>query len=70
MTYTQKGWFFLCPIYLDMTNEDCPVVDARFQWLEWWHDVNLWFFGVLTGMILMVNPEHEPMFPLRITGEI
>jgi len=70
MKYTHKGWFFLCPIYLNADDEEEMAVEARYEWLEWWFTVNLWIFGTLVLLIELVNPEYEPEFPFIVTGEV
>jgi hypothetical protein len=70
MKYTHKGWFFLCPIYLNANDGEGMAVEARYEWLEWWFTVNHWIFDAMVFLIELVNPEYEPMFPFRVTGEV
>jgi hypothetical protein len=68
--YSHYGWFFMCPVYIGNLESEAPFVDARLRCLEWWHDVNLFIFGICVLIMEAINPEYEPMFPLRLTGEI
>jgi hypothetical protein len=70
MIYTHKGWFFLCPIYCNPNEGEGMHVDARYRWLDWWFDVQMYVFNLLCVMITSINPEYEPMFPFKITGEL
>lgn len=45
-------------------------VEARHEWLEWWFDVNHWFFSLMVFIVSFFDPDYEPMFPFRITGEV
>lgn len=66
---THKGWFYLCPIYMSDIEGDMNV-EARWEWLEWWFTVNEWVIGNMIAIALLINPEYEPTFSIRITGEI
>lgn len=70
MNYTHKGWFFLCPVYLNPDEGEGMAVDARRPWLDWWFSVNELIFGLTVCIMTAINPEYEPMFPFRVTGEI
>ncbi len=69
MTYTHKGWFFLCPVYLNPDDGEGMAVEARYSWLEWWFTINEGFFSLMVLVVTFFNPEYEPMFPFRVTGE-
>lgn len=69
MKATHKGWILFCPIYLNMEDEECPTTWARHEWLEWLHSVATWCQFSMMGFLSMCNPDYEPMFALRITGE-
>lgn len=64
------GWFFACPIYVGNIERPDPLVMVRWWVPEWWLDLNEWCFGVCVMLVQMVNPECDPMFPLRITGPL
>jgi len=70
MKYTHKGWFFLCPIYLNAEDGDGMDVEARFEWLEWWFTVNEIIFGGVVYVMILIDDEYEPLFPFKVTGEI
>jgi hypothetical protein len=70
MKYTHKGWFFMCPVYLNADDGEEMAVEARHEWLEWWFDVNNWIFSVMVLIVSFFNPDYEPMFPFRVTGKL
>lgn len=65
MKYTHKGWFYLCPVYLNATQGDGMAVTARSPWLDWWFDVNLAAFDFAA----LFSPHDEP-FPFKVTGKL
>lgn len=69
--FKYKGWFFACPIYLNLDDdENGAEVAARYEWLEWWFTVNSVICNFMIGLKSMLDPDYEPAFPFRITGEI
>lgn len=67
--YTHKGWFWFCPIYLDLS-DDVPTVTTRHGWLEplFWLASGLeWVRITATGFVL---PDWEPTFMFSVTGEV
>ncbi len=66
---THKGLMFgIVPVYLDMTNEECPAILGRNWFCEYvLLDIFGVLFGILTYTMNMLNPEFEPEFPIRIT---
>jgi hypothetical protein len=68
--FTHYGWFFMCPIYLNANEGDGMAVEARHWMLEPWFTVNELIFAACVWIMTSINPEYEPMFPFRVTGEI
>lgn len=64
-TYTHKGWFFLCPVYLNASEGEGMAVTARHPCLDWWFDVNAAFFDLVASF----SRDEEP-FPFRVTGRL
>lgn len=62
ITWTHKGWFGFCPIYLAEVESDGPIVDHR-HWsllpLMWLSELAVFPFVSVSGM-----------FPFFITGEV
>ena len=69
ITYTHKGWFGICPIYLGDIEGECNVT-AMHDWLEWLMDVSEVLMGLAISVRCWLNPEYEPMFAMRVTGEL
>ena len=66
VTYTHKGWFLFCPIYLNNVETDAPTVEPRhwiFTWLMHFGDVLLDMYASV-GQIF--NPDFSVPFPLYI----
>lgn len=64
-SFTHKGWFFLCPVYLCADIGEGMPVTARHPWLDWWFDLNMSLFGFFASF----SPHEEP-FPLTVTGRL
>lgn len=63
-TYTHKGWFFLCPVYMNADDGDDMDVSARHRWLDWWFDVNETMFDFIASF-----SEDAKPFPFKVTGK-
>ena len=62
MVFTHKGWFGLCPVYLNADEGEGMDVAARKPWLEWWFEANLFVWDVVDLVYQYINPEYEPKF--------
>lgn len=68
---THKGQIFGCiPVLLDMTDEQVPGVAPRWFWVEPFFWIAELLFGCAVFLRTMVDPEYEPLFPIKITGEV
>jgi hypothetical protein len=67
--FTHKGWFFMCPIYLNADDGEGMSVAARWECLEWWFTVNAFICDCVNYLLESINPEYEPHFPFRVTGK-
>lgn len=68
--FTHKGWFVWCPIKIANPESPEPCLAARWCWLEFWFDINAGFQQALMMFISLVNPDYEPQFMFKITGEL
>lgn len=68
--YTHKGWFGICPIYLRNPDSDCPTVAPRWNWVVPLFVVSEWWQGAAIWLCTVVNPDYEPRWKIRITGEL
>ena len=63
---THVGWFWLCPIYAADLESECPMVWARWAWLEPLFS----FSGLLEEIRIFVwsclDPTVEPMFRFKL----
>lgn len=68
--FTHKGWFGFCPIYLADTYSEGPTVVERrplFIPLMWLSEFG---FACALSARQLLGDQSEPLFPLRITGEL
>lgn len=70
MTATHKGWFLFCPVLLDMADDECPGVWARWWWLEPMLSVAHAMQATMIWMLSAMNPDYEPTFMLKVTGKV
>lgn len=71
MKRTHKGLMFgLVPVFLDMSDAECPAVEGRNFACEILLDIVTPIFGACIFIMTMINREYKPAFPIKITGEI
>lgn len=70
IAFTHKGWFGLCPIYMKDIDTDCPMIEPRIPLTGWLIDVSEFIYGTCIWVATTVNPEHEPLWPMLITGKL
>lgn len=68
--FTHKGWFLLCPIKAADPFGKSPCLAARWSALDWWFDLNEGLQNSMIAFLTLVNPDYEPMWMFRITGEL
>jgi hypothetical protein len=70
VTMTHKGWFGLCPIYLNDVGTDCPTLEPRFRYTGWLLSLSTSVYGALFRVATAVDPYYQPLWPIHITGEL
>lgn len=70
MKATHYGWFLFCPVYVDMTLDPAPGVWARWEWLDPLLSAAHWCQESMIGFLSAANPDYEPAFAIRLTGEV
>ena len=65
VTYTHKGWYFLCPVYLNADEGEGMHVQARYAWLDWWFDFNDALFEAFCTAAGV-----DSAYPFRVTGRL
>ena len=71
MNKTHIGLMFGCvPVYLDMTDDDCPGVEGLFFGCDFMLDIVEPIFGACIFIMSAINPEYEPAFPIKIIKEL
>lgn len=68
--FTHKGWFCLCPVKVADPFGAAPCVAARWLILEPWFTVNEAFQTLMIWALTMIDPNYEPMWMFKITGEL
>lgn len=71
--FEYKGWFFACPVYInieEINGEEGVECAARWESMEWWFTVNAVVCNFMISLLSSINPDYEPAFPFRITGKI
>lgn len=70
-TFTHYGWFLcIVPVYVGALDSAAPIVAER-NWIpEWYLSAVEGVFGMFCFLASSVDPQFEPMYAIRITGEI
>lgn len=68
--FTHKGWFWICPIFIGVNAEGFADVEARYSWLEPLFSLCEYFEGFRIWLTSVINPDYEPTFMFRLTGEL
>lgn len=69
--FTHKGWLCgLVPVLIANPYSDCPMLKARWWWLEFVMDGVEAMFSAYATVRMVLQPNYEPLFPIRITGEV
>ena len=69
-TFTHRGWFGICPVYLGGLDTEGPVVDPRHWTLTPLMMLSEAVYWVVFRCCEAMNPAFEASFPLRITGKL
>jgi len=71
LTFTHKGWFCgIVPVYLNMNDKECPLIIERHWIFGPLFVMTEWVFGFCILIRTFVDKEYDPMFPIKITGEL
>lgn len=67
MKRTHHGKFLGLPVWLDMTDESCPEVEAKFGFVgELVLDVAEFLFGLAVFIRSIAQPDFEPMYTFEV----
>lgn len=66
ITYTHKGWFGLCPVYLEAPHSDEPGIEPIYPFTEWLMTLSVW----ASVMCFRLFDIGNPRWPIRVTGEL
>ena len=69
MKYSHRGWFGFCPIYVNNPHGKCPDVCPRHPWLMPLMRLNIEIQRLAVGACMMMNPDWEPVWKIKLTGK-
>lgn len=68
--FTHKGWFGLCPVIVGDPDGQC-YVDVRWDWMNFWLDLQMALFSVAVTCRQSVDPAWQPEgWLIRLTGRL
>lgn len=68
--FTHKGWFLWCPVYIADLDSEAPVLQERHWSLMPWFAINEALLCLCIFVRSTMDPEWEPMWPIKVTGEM
>lgn len=66
---THKGWFGLCPVYFGGLDTLAPLVAPRHWVFKPLMVLSEICFYLVFRVVSFIDPDFQPMWPLKITGE-
>ena len=70
-TKTHHGHMYGVPVWLDMTDPECPGVEPKYGLLgECAWQVLHFLFGCFTWTVSTLNPDYDPEFPIRVGAPV
>lgn len=66
ITYTHKGWFGLCPVYISEPHSVEPGIEPRYPCTDWLLTVSAW---ICSWDFRFVEGDDKDL-PIRVTGEL
>lgn len=70
ITYTHKGWFGLCPVYVGNLDGGAVELEARHWTLEWLFDLSEIILGICFACNALIDPHFDAMWPIKLTGKL
>ena len=68
MHVTHYGLMYgIVPIKIDFTDHQCPGIAGRWFGCEMLLSVFDMLFGIFCYVVTWIDPDYDPMFPIRIT---
>lgn len=68
--FTHKGWFLICPIYIGDIDSDAPLVAERHWLLKPLFWFSEWSYRAYFFLMLEIDEDYEPKWPLHVSGEL
>lgn len=70
ITFTHKGWFGVCPVYIANLDSDMPALAARHPWLEPLMTFSEVLLRAVAWTCVAMNPDSEPGWPVQVTEKL
>jgi hypothetical protein len=67
---THKGWFGICPVYFGGLHTGAPLIVERHVLLLPLMVLSEVMFSIAFKCKGLIDPDYEPEWPLRVTGEL
>lgn len=64
VTYSHKGWFGICPVYVGNLSSNSPNVDERHWLLIPLMFFSEFFFDICFAVKTWMDPDYEPEWPI------
>jgi len=68
--YTHYGMFGFCPVLYAHPESEAPCIVERHWFLFPIFMLNEWFFAIYFWLMGLCDPNYEPMWKLRVDGEL
>ncbi len=68
--FTHKGWFGICPVYVQFKTPGMPLLESRHVIFEPLMAISEAWYMVKFTVLGLLCEEYEPMWPILITGEV
>ena len=68
ITYTHKGWFGMCPMFIGKLNSECPdLLPRHWAFMPLAH-LAVFLQGIAISTCAFFNPHWTPVWAIRVTG--
>lgn len=67
--FTHYGWFGLCPVILANIDTDCPTIEARWAFLDWFFTFSEFLQNTYIDLRTKIDAGYEPYFSITVSGK-
>jgi len=69
-TWTHKGFFGICPVYVANPDSPMPCITPRHEYLDVLIHVSEYSFAFYFWLRSLWNPEYDGTFPILLTARL